>query len=104
MAEGVRQIIALPDPVGEVVEERTLENGLKLTRVRAPLGVVGIIYEARPNVTIDAATLCLKSGNGVVLRGSREALNSNRALYQLMAKAIETVGENPDVVRCLQLY
>ena len=98
MAEGVRQIIALPDPVGEVVEDRTLENGLNITRVRAPLGVVGIIYEARPNVTIDAATLCLKSGNGVVLRGSREALNSNRALYQLMAKAIETLGENPDVI------
>ena len=98
MAEGVRQIVALPDPVGEVVENRTLENGLNITRVRAPLGVVGIIYEARPNVTIDAAALCLKSGNGVVLRGSRESLNSNRALYKLMAKAIKNVGENPDVI------
>ena len=98
MAEGVRQIIALPDPVGEVVEERVLPNGLNLKRVRAPLGVIGIIYEARPNVTVDAAALCLKSGNGVVLRGSREALNSNRELYLIMAKAIANKGENPDII------
>ena len=100
MAEGVRQIIALPDPVGEVVEERVLPNGLNLKRVRAPLGVIGIIYEARPNVTVDAAALCLKSGNGVVLRGSREALNSNRELYLIMAKAIANKGENPDIIHC----
>ncbi len=98
MAEGVRQIIALPDPVGEVVEERVLPNGLNIKRVRAPLGVIGIIYEARPNVTVDAAALCLKSGNGVVLRGSRESLNSNRELYKIMAKAIANKGENPDII------
>ena len=71
MIEGVRQIVALPDPVGEVVEHRTLDNGLDIKRVRAPLGVIGIIYEARPNVTVDAAALCLKSGNAVVLRGGK---------------------------------
>ena len=98
MAEGVRQIVALPDPVGEVVEERVLPNGLNIKRVRAPLGVIGIIYEARPNVTVDAAALCLKSGNGVVLRGSRESLNSNRELYKIMAKAIANKGEKPDII------
>lgn len=98
MIEGLEQIAKLQDPVGEVVDEWTRPNGLKLTRVRAPLGVIGIIYEARPNVTIDAAALCLKSGNSVVLRGSKDALNSNRALYVAMKDAIESVGLDSDVV------
>lgn len=98
MIDGLEQVAALADPVGEVVEERTLENGLNLKRVRAPLGVVGIIYEARPNVTVDAAALCLKSGNSVVLRGSKDAINSNRALYEIMRGAIRSVGCNADAV------
>lgn len=98
MIEGVRQIVALPDPVGEVVEHRVLGNGLDLKRVRAPLGVIGIIYEARPNVTVDAAALCLKSGNAVVLRGGKDALNSNRALYEIMHGAIAAEGLDADAV------
>lgn len=98
MTEGLLQIIALDDPVGEIVEERTLYNGLDLKRVRAPLGVIGIIYEARPNVTVDAAALCLKSGNAVVLRGSREALNSNRALYRVMKDALKSAGHDANVI------
>lgn len=98
MIDGLKQIAALPDPVGETVEQRTLANGLDIKRVRAPLGVVGIIYEARPNVTVDAAALCLKSGNGVILRGSKDALNTNRIIYSVMRKAIEKVGLDADAV------
>ncbi|HKL94699.1 MAG TPA: glutamate-5-semialdehyde dehydrogenase [Clostridia bacterium] len=98
MIEGVKQVIALPDPVGEVVDSWTVENGLKLTKVRAPLGVIGIIYEARPNVTVDAAALCLKSGNAVVLRGSKDAINSNRALYQVMTSALNEKGYPADSI------
>ena len=96
--EGVKQIIALDDPVGEIVEERTLSNGLDIKKVRAPLGVIGIIYEARPNVTVDAAALCIKSGNAVVLRGSKDALNSNRVLYEIMHGAIASLGLAADAV------
>lgn len=98
MIDGLNQVESLCDPVGEVVEERTLKNGLRLKRVRAPLGVVGIIYEARPNVTVDAAALCLKSGNGVILRGSKDALNTNRAIYNVMREAILSLGLNADVI------
>lgn len=98
MIAGLEQVIALSDPVGEIVEEWTRPNGLDLKRMRAPLGVIGIIYEARPNVTIDAAALCLKSGNSVVLRGSKDAINSNRALYRVMKAAIESIGLNSDTV------
>lgn len=98
MADGLKQIADLPDPVGETVEARTLANGLNITRVRAPLGVVGIIYEARPNVTVDASALCLKSGNGVVLRGSKEALNTNRKIYAVMRDAIDSLGFNSDII------
>jgi glutamate-5-semialdehyde dehydrogenase len=80
MADGVRRIASLPDPVGEVIDGHTLPNGLSLRRVRVPLGVIAVVYEARPNVTIDATALCLKSGNAVVLRGSSAALHSNAAL------------------------
>ena len=87
MAEGLRQLVALPDPVGDVVRGWTLPNGLDVQQVRVPLGVVGIIYEARPNVTVDAAGLCLKSGNAVLLRGSSSARRSNAALVSVLTEA-----------------
>ena len=81
-------MVALPDPVGEVVRGSTLPNGIDLRQVRVPLGVVGIIYEARPNVTVDAAALCLKSGNAVLLRGSSSAYSSNTALVGVLRDAV----------------
>ena len=87
MAAGVRQIIALPDPVGEVVDGFRRPNGLEIRKVLVPLGVIAVVYEARPNVTIDAAALCLKSGNAVVLRGSSSATRSNAVLAQIAAQA-----------------
>jgi glutamate-5-semialdehyde dehydrogenase len=92
MAQGLREVAALPDPVGEVVAGWRLPNGLEIQKVRVPLGVVGIIYEARPNVTVDAAGLCVKSGNAVVLRGSSSAINSNRMLAEVIAAAGESAG------------
>jgi len=92
MAAGVRTIVALPDPVGEVVEGRRLPNGLDIRKVRVPLGVVAVVYEARPNVTIDAAALCLKSGNAVVLRGSSIAVHSNAVLAAIAGEAAESAG------------
>jgi glutamate-5-semialdehyde dehydrogenase len=92
MAEGVRQIAALPDPVGEVVDGSRLPNGLQVRKVRVPLGVVAVVYEARPNVTIDAAALCLKSGNAIVLRGSSSAAHSNAILAAVAAEAAERAG------------
>ena len=92
MADGVRAIAALPDPVGEVIDGSTLANGLQLRRVRVPLGVIAVVYEARPNVTIDAAALCLKSGNAVVLRGSSSAAHSNAVLAAIAADAAAAAG------------
>jgi glutamate-5-semialdehyde dehydrogenase len=92
MAAGVRKIAALPDPVGEVIDGSTLPNGLALRRVRVPLGVVAVVYEARPNVTIDAAALCLKSGNAVVLRGSSSAAHSNAVLAGVAMDAAHAAG------------
>ena len=92
MAEGVRQLIALPDPVGEVVEEFTRPNGLRIRKVRVPLGVIGMIYEARPNVTVDTAAIALKTGNGILLRGSASALRSNLALASAMRGALKSAG------------
>ncbi len=92
MAAGVREIAALPDPVGEELERRTLDSGLDLRKVRVPLGVVAVIYEARPNVTVDCAALCLKSGNAIVLRGSSYAERSNAALAALVAEAVAEAG------------
>ena len=88
MAEGVRAVAALPDPVGEVAEERTLASGIEMSKVRVPLGVVAVIYEARPNVTVDCAALCIKSGNAIVLRGSRYAQRSNAVLAALVAEGL----------------
>ncbi len=98
MAIGVREIVALPDPVGEVVAERTLRTGLELRQVRFPLGVVAVVYEARPNVTIDTAALCLKSGNAIVLRGSSYAAGSNRALAAIVREGLASVGLPEDCV------
>jgi glutamate-5-semialdehyde dehydrogenase len=92
MADGLRDVAALRDPVGEVVDGWRLPNGLQVEKVRVPLGVVGIIYEARPNVTVDAAGLCLKSGNAVVLRGSSNAVNSNVALVKILSEAAAGAG------------
>ncbi|MEV4898023.1 glutamate-5-semialdehyde dehydrogenase, partial [Nonomuraea sp. NPDC055795] len=89
IAEAVRQVADLPDPVGEVLRGSTLPNGLELRQLRVPLGVIGIIYEGRPNVTVDAAALCLKSGNAVLLRGSSSAYDSNTALVRIMQEALE---------------
>jgi glutamate-5-semialdehyde dehydrogenase len=92
IAADVRSIIALPDPVGETLEGRRLANGLDVRRVRTPLGVVAVVYEARPNVTIDSSALCLKSGNAIVLRGSSSAQHSNAVLAQVASSAIDAAG------------
>ena len=99
MAGGLRHIAGLPDPVGEVVEAWRRPSGLEITRVRVPLGVVGFIYESRPNVTADAAGLCLKAGNAVLLRGGSEAIESNTMLAQLLAKAVEKAGLPGDAIQ-----
>ena len=98
MVEGVRQVAALPDPIGQVTKMERRPNGLIIGRRRVPLGVVGIIYEARPNVTVDAAALCLKSGNAVILRGGKEAICSNLTLADIMRDALESVGLPRDCV------
>ncbi|MBQ2093091.1 MAG: glutamate-5-semialdehyde dehydrogenase [Ruminococcus sp.] len=98
MAVGVEQVAALPDPVGRVLDGRTLKNGLKIQKVSVPMGVIGIIYEARPNVTSDAAALCLKAGNAVILRGGKEAINSNTAIMAVMREAVKNVGFPEDCV------
>jgi glutamate-5-semialdehyde dehydrogenase len=100
MARGVRTIISLKDPVGEVIEGHVRPNGLKIEKVRVPLGVIAIIYESRPNVTADAAVLCLKTGNSVVLRGGKEAINSNIAIYKVISAAVEAAGLDK---RCIQV-
>jgi glutamate-5-semialdehyde dehydrogenase len=99
MAAGLRQVVLLPDPVGETVETWRRPNGMEISRVRVPLGVIGFIYESRPNVTADAAGLCLKSGNAVLLRGGSEALDSNAAIAHLLAKAVEKAGLPGDAVQ-----
>ena len=99
MAAGLRQVAALPDPIGETVEAWRRPNGVEISRVRVPLGVVGFIYESRPNVTADAAGLCLKSGNAVLLRGGSEALESNTAIAQVLGKAVEKAGLPADSVQ-----
>jgi glutamate-5-semialdehyde dehydrogenase len=98
MAAGVRAIVALPDPVGEVIDGHRLANGLDVRKVRVPLGVVAVVYEARPNVTIDAAALCLKSGNAVLLRGSSSAAHSNAVLAAVAREAVESAGLTPGVL------
>lgn len=102
IAEGLRQLVALSCPVGEVLEKTTRADGLQIERVRVPFGVVGIIYEARPNVTADAIGLCIKSGNAVVLRGSADAQRTNRKIVCIMKEAIARVGFNPEFIQLLE--
>src|SRR5213594_5168450 len=99
MAQGLREIAALPDPVGTVVESWRRPNGIEISRVRVPLGVVGFIYESRPNVTADAAGLCVKSGNAVLLRGGSEAIESNTLIAAVLAKALEKTGAPPEAIQ-----
>jgi glutamate-5-semialdehyde dehydrogenase len=101
MAEGTRDVARLPDPVGDVVRGSTLPNGLELRQVRVPFGVIGMIYEARPNVTVDAATLSLKAGNAVLLRGSSSAKRSNAAITGILRDAIASVGLPADAIQVL---
>ena len=100
MATGLIALTALKDPIGEVLSMETRPNGLQIGRIRVPLGVVGMIYEARPNVTVDAAGLCLKTGNAVILRGGSEAINSNRAIAKIISYAAESAGAPKN---CIQL-
>jgi len=103
MCRGLEQVAGLPDPVGKIIDERTRPNGLLIRRVRVPLGVVCVIYESRPNVTIDSAGLCLKSGNAAILRGGKEALNSNGALAAIMQRALRETGLPPDAVKLVSV-
>lgn len=102
MADAVRQLTKLNDPIGEIVESWTTEHGLQIETIRVPLGVVGMVYEARPNVTVDAATLCLKAGNAVFLRGSTSALQSNKALVAVMKRALEQSTLPGDALQLLE--
>lgn len=102
MAGGVLKVAALPDPVGRVLGGKELPNGLQIVKKSVPLGVVGIIFESRPNVTVDAAALCLKSGNVSVLRGGSDAINSNKCLVGLMREALEKCGINKDVISLVE--
>ena len=102
MAEGVRQVAALPDPVGKILGGNTLPNGLTVIKKSVPLGVIGIIFESRPNVTVDAGCLCLKAGNTVILRGGSDAINSNKCLVGIMRAAAEKHGVNPDIVQLVE--
>ncbi len=102
MIEGVKQIIDLPDLVGQVGQMQTMKSGMQLGKMRVPLGVIGIIYESRPNVTIDAAALCIKAGNATILRGGSEALHSNAALAQCITEALSFCQLNPDIVQVVK--
>src|SRR3989475_1061252 len=102
MAQGLREIAALPDPVGTVVEVWGRPNGIEISRVRVPLGVVGFIYESRPNVTANAAGLCVKSGNAVILRGGSEAIDSNTMIAAVLAKAVEKAGGPADAIQFIE--
>ncbi len=99
MADGVREIAALPDPVGEITELKHRPTGIQVGRMRVPLGVVGIVYESRPNVTVDAAALCLKSGNACILRGGSEAQHSNQAIAACVHEGLRTAGLSEDAVQ-----
>ena len=98
MARGIREVVALPDPIGEVLETSQLENGLVITKKRVAMGVIGIIYESRPNVTSDAAALALKSGNAVVLRSGKDAYQTAHAIVTALKKGLETTTIQPDVI------
>ena len=102
IADDIRSVAALPDPVGEIMEMRVMPNGLQVGRRRVPLGVVGVIYESRPNVTVDISTLCLKSGNAVILRGGSDTINSNTALANAIREAVSDAGVTADAVQLFE--
>jgi glutamate-5-semialdehyde dehydrogenase len=102
IAQDTKTVAALPDPVGEVFEMRTLPNGLQISKKRVPLGVIGAIYESRPNVTIDISSLCLKSGNAVILRGGKEAINSNKALAKVAQEACDQAGVPQGAIQLIE--
>ena len=102
MAQGIRALIDLPDPIGEVLDTEVLENGLKIQKVRVAMGVIGIIYESRPNVTSDAAALAIKSGNAVVLRTGKDAFHSAQAIVTALKAGLEEAGFNPDLLQLIQ--
>ena len=102
MANGIMNVINAPDPIGEVIDGRTLYNGLQLQKKRVPLGVIGIIYESRPNVTVDIAVTCLKASNGVILKGGKEAIHTNKILVDIMKSAISSIGINSDVLSLVE--
>lgn len=102
IAAAVRELTALDDPVGEVLEKYTRPDGVEITKIRVPMGVIGIIYEARPNVTVDAAAIAIKTGSAVMLRGSSSALNSNRALVKVMHRALEGTAVPPGAVELIE--
>ncbi len=102
MANGVAEVANLPDPIGRILDGRTLKNGLQIEKITVPMGVIGIIFEARPNVTSDAAALCLKAGSAVILRGGKEAINSNKAIAEIMRDAIEKAGLPRDCVSLIE--
>ncbi|MEE2891489.1 MAG: glutamate-5-semialdehyde dehydrogenase [Pseudomonadota bacterium] len=102
MIEGVRQVAALPDPVGEITDLRARPSGIQVGQMRVPIGVIGIIYESRPNVTVDAASLCLKSGNATILRGGSEAIRSNRAIADCVRRGLAEAGLPEDAVQLIE--
>ncbi len=102
ISDGVREVVKLDDPCSKTVYEYEKDNGLKIKKITVPIGVIGIIYEARPNVTADAAALCLKSGNAVILRGGKEAINSNKAIADIMREAVEKAGFPRDVIQLVE--
>lgn len=102
IADACLELTALKDPVGEVLDGSVRPNGMKITKVRVPMGVIGIIYESRPNVTVDAASLCIKSGNAVILRGGKEAINSNKALMGVMRESVAECGFPMDIVQLVE--
>ena len=102
MAEGIREVINLTDPVGEIMEDSVRPNGLQIQKVRVPIGVIIIIYESRPNVTADAASLCLKTGNATILRGGKESIHSNIAIYRQISSALEKVGLDKKAIQVIE--
>ncbi|MBI1883024.1 MAG: glutamate-5-semialdehyde dehydrogenase [Chlamydiae bacterium] len=103
MSEGLREVAALPDPVGEVMEAWTRPNGMEIQKIRVPLGVIAIIYESRPNVTVDSAGLCFKSGNAVILRGGSEAIHTNQILAQILGEALSKVKISSDAIQLIEM-
>lgn len=102
MAQGIRDVAALPDPIGCILEKKSLPNGLEVTKKRVPLGVIGIIYESRPNVTSDAGALCFKSGNVCILRGGKDAFHSSYAIVEIMREALAACGFSPDCIQIVE--